>query len=173
MNVFGSPLRPIEYVAGLMLVGLAKALLVAVALAALAWALYNYSLWDLGPTLFLAGVALIIFGWALGLVTLGLMLRYGRRVDVLAWSFSHLVQPLACAVYPVKVLPPALQALAGLLPASHAFEASRAATAGEFAGQELAIALVGSLIALGLGALYCQAGLVRARQIGRLASMGE
>jgi ABC-2 type transport system permease protein len=115
----------------------------------------------------------VIFGWALGLVSVGLVLRYGRRVDVLVWSFSHLVQPLACAVYPIKVLPPALQVIAGLLPAAHAFEASRAAISGEWAGQELIVALAGAVLYLLLGALYCQAGLARARQIGRLASLGE
>jgi ABC-2 type transport system permease protein len=173
LNLSGSPLRPIEYLGAAMLVGLAKTFVAAGTMAALAWALYNYSLWELGPTLLLASTALVISGWCLGLVTIGLILRYGRRVDVLAWSFSHLVQPLACAVYPVKVLPPALQVVAGLLPASHAFEASRAATTGEFEAGELAIALLGSLLALGLSAVYCQAGLVRARQIGRLATLGE
>jgi ABC-2 type transport system permease protein len=156
-----------------MMVGALKTLVAGTAMAALAWTLYHYSLLDLGPTLVAAGVALIIFGWALGLVTVGLILRYGRRVDVLAWSFSALVQPLACAVYPVKVLPPTLQVVAGWLPASHAFEAARAATAGQLALQELAIALLGSLLALALAAAYARASLVRARQIGRLASLGE
>lgn len=173
LNLFASPLRPAEYLLGAMLVGFVKTLFAAGAMGTLAWLFYRYSLLELGPTLLLAGAALIIFGWALGLVTVGLIFRYGRRVDVLAWSFSHLVQPLACAVYPVKVLPPALQLVAGLLPASHAFEAARAALGGQFAGGELVLALAGSLAALALAALYCQRGLVRAREIGRLATLGE
>lgn len=173
INLVGSPLRPIEYLAGTMLVGCLKTLLSVVAMGALAWALYGYRLWELGPTLALAGLALVFSGWALGLIAVGLILRYGRRVDVLAWSFSHLVQPLACAVYPIKVLPPALQGVAALLPAAHAFEASRAATVGQFAAGELTLALSGGLIFLGLAAIYSRAGLERARSIGRLATLGE
>jgi ABC-2 type transport system permease protein len=173
MNLIGSPLRPQEYLAGAMLVGFVKTLVSAAVMALLAWLLYGYALWSLGPTLPLAGLALILNGWALGLVAVGLILRHGRRVDVLAWSFAHLIQPLACAVYPVKVLPPALQAVAALLPASHAFEASRAATAGQFAAGELGAALGGGLIALAGAALFARSGLERAREIGRLATLGE
>jgi ABC-2 type transport system permease protein len=173
INLFGSPLRPVEYLAGAMLVGLVKTVLSAAAMALLAWALYGYNLLAMGPTLLPAIIALVLSGWTLGLVAVGLILRYGRRVDVLAWSFSHLIQPLACAVYPVKVLPPALQALAGLLPASHAFEAARAAASGDFAAGELAVAILGSLLTLFLAALYGQSALDRAREIGRLASLGE
>lgn len=173
INLVGSPLRPLEYLAGTMLTAFIKTCFAAAAMAVLAGVLYDYNLLELGPTLLPACIALVIFGWSLGLVAIGLILRYGRRVDVLAWSFSHLVQPLACAVYPVKVLPPALQLVAGLLPASHAFEASRAAANGEFAAGELAIALVGSIITLVLATRYCAAGLDRAREIGRLASLSE
>lgn len=173
LNLIGSPLSPLEYISGTLLIGLGKTLVAGLAMGLLAWLLYGYQLWSLGPTLLLAGVALILNGWALGLVAVGLILRHGRRVDVLAWGFSHLVQPLACAVYPVKVLPPALQVIAGLLPASHAFEASRAATAGDFAGLELLTAVVGGLVVLILAAAYARTGLERAREQGRLASLGE
>ena len=173
INLFGSPLKPAEYLAGAMLVGLVKTILSAAAMALLGWFLYGYNLLTLGTTLLPALAALVLSGWSLGLVAVGLILRHGRRVDILAWSFSHLIQPLACAVYPVKVLPPALQVLAGFLPASHAFEATRAATAGEFAAAELTLAIGGGIITLGLAALYCQAGLNRAREIGRLAHLGE
>lgn len=173
INLFGSPLKPVEYLAGAMLVGLVKTIFSAAAMALLAGVLYGYNLLAMGATLLPAIAALVLSGWSLGLVAIGLILRHGRRVDVLAWSFAHLIQPLACAVYPVKVLPPALQVLAGFLPASHAFEAARAATAGEFAAAELALALGGGIITLGLASLYCQAGLNRAREIGRLASLGE
>jgi ABC-2 type transport system permease protein len=173
INLFGSPLKPAEYLAGAMLVGLVKTILSAAVMALLGWALYRYNLLAMGATLLPAIAALVLSGWSLGLVAIGLILRHGRRVDILAWSFAHLIQPLACAVYPVKVLPPALQLLAGFLPASHAFEAARAASGGEVATTELVLAFLGSLVTLGLAAIYCQVGLNRAREIGRLASLSE
>ena len=84
-----------------------------------------------------------------------------------------LFQPLVCAVYPLNVLPPALQVVAGLLPPTHVFEAARAAAAGTPDPTELVIGFVGSLVAL-LGALtYYLSSLAYAREHGRLASAGE
>lgn len=173
LNIFGSPVQPLEYVVGSFLVGLVKTAFSAGAMALLAWLLYGFNLLTLGPTLIGVVVALVVFGWALGLVVIGLILRYGRRMDVLAWSFSHLVQPLSCAVYPVKVLPIPLQVVAGLLPSAHAFEAARAAVAGEPSHQETAVAIASALVALVLAGWYAQRGLARAREIGRLATVGE
>ncbi|MCC7104591.1 MAG: ABC transporter permease [Chloroflexi bacterium] len=173
LNLFGSPLEPLEYVFGSFLVGLVKTALAAGAMSLLAWALYGFQIWSLGVSLIGVLVALILSGWALGMVVIGLILRYGRRMDVLAWSFAHLVQPLSCAVYPVKVLPPVLQALAGLLPSAHAFEAARAAVAGQPDWRETTIAIASGVLALLLAGWYAQRGLVRAREMGRLASVGE
>ena len=172
-NVFASPLQPMEYLIASALVGATKVLGAGLAVAGLAALFYGYALWELGPTLLLAVPALVASGWALGLVTLGLILRYGRQVDVLGWSFAILVQPLVCAVYPLKVLPPSLQFVAGLLPPTHVFEAARAASAGAPDWGELMIGLTGGIVALALGCLYYQTGLNRAREVGRLASTGE
>ena len=172
-NLFASPLRPVEYLVGAAIVGTIKVLGAGAAVAGLAFLFYGYGLWELGPTLLGAVPALVAFGWALGLVTMGLTLRFGRQVDVLAWSFTIVFQPLVCAVYPLEVLPPSMQLVAGLLPPTHVFEAARAAAAGAPAAAELLIGLLGSLLALALGALYFWTGLAYARVHGRLASAGE
>ncbi len=106
-------------------------------------------------------------------MTVGLILRFGRQVDVLAWSFAILFQPIVCAVYPLRVLPPAMQVVAGLLPPTHIFEAVRAAAAGTPDPVELLIGLVGGLVALGLALVYYWTGVTYARAQGRLASTGE
>ena len=173
LNLFGSPLTALEYVVGSFGMSLIKTLLAAIAMSFLAWSIYGFGIWSLGPSLPGIAAALLLSGWALGLVVIGLILRFGRRMDVLAWSFSHLIQPLACAVYPVKILPPSLQAVAGLLPPTHAFEAARAAIAGRPDYGEVSLAISGAVLALGLSGWFAQRGLVRAREIGRLANPGE
>jgi ABC-2 type transport system permease protein len=172
-NVFASPLGPFEYLIGSALVGAVKVLSAGAAVAALAALFYGYRLWELGPTLLGAIPALVAFGWALGLFTMGLTLRYGRQVDVLAWSLTIVFQPLVCAVYPLHVLPPAMQTVAGLLPPTHVFEAARAAAAGQPNPGELLTGFVGGLIALSLGCLYYLTGIAYARAVGRLSSAGE
>jgi len=92
---------------------------------------------------------------------------------VLAWSIAILFQPLVCAVYPLDVLHPAMQVVAGLLPPTHIFEAMRAATAGEPNGGELLLGVIGGFVALGAALVYYLASLRFARYHGRLASAGE
>lgn len=172
-NLFASPLHPLEYLLGAALVGALKVLVAGAAVAGLGALFYGYGVWELGPTLLGAVPALVAFGWALGLITMGLTLRYGRQVDVLAWSFTIVFQPLVCAVYPLRVLPPEAQIVAALLPPTHVFEAARAAAAGTPDPGQLLIGLAGSLVALGLGCLYYWTGLTYARSEGRLSSVGE
>ena len=102
-----------------------------------------------------------------------MILRYGRQVDVLAWSFAVLFQPLVCAVYPLNVLHPALQVVAGLLPPTHIFEAVRAASAGTPNPTELLVGFVGGLVALAGALAFYLSSLKYARENGRLASAGE
>src|SRR5918997_2488203 len=153
-NLFATPLHPLEYFLASALVGAIKVAGAAVAVSGLAAVFYGFALWEIGPTLLGAIPGLVAFGWAIGLVTVGLILRFGRRVDVLAWSFAILFQPIVCAVYPLQGLPPAMQVVAGLLPPTHIFEAVRAASAGTPNPGELLIGLVGGLIALGLALVY-------------------
>lgn len=172
-NLFATPLQPLEYFVASAIVGAIKVAGAAIAVTGLAALFYGFALWEIGPTLLGAIPGLVAFGWAIGLVTVGLILRFGRRVDVLAWSFAILFQPIVCAVYPLKVLPPAMQVVAGLLPPTHIFEAVRAAAAGTPDPVELMIGLVGGVIALGLALVFYWTGVTYARAEGRLASTGE
>jgi ABC-2 type transport system permease protein len=172
-NMFASPIHPLEYFLASSLVGTIKVTLATGSVIALAFVFYGFGLWEIGPTLFGAVPALVMFGWAMGLVTVGLILRFGRQVDVLAWSFAMLIQPLVCAVYPLNVLHPSLQVVAGLLPPTHVFEAVRAASAGTPNHIELLIGIGGSMVALAFGLVYYVTSLRYARTMGRLASAGE
>ena len=78
-----------------------------------------------------------------------------------------------CAVYPLTVLHPSLQLVAGLLTPTHIFEAVRAASAGDPNPIELLIGLCGSAVALGLLLVYYIVSLSYARRTVRLASAGE
>ncbi|MCC7369825.1 MAG: ABC transporter permease [Chloroflexi bacterium] len=172
-NIFASPLHPLEYFLASALVGTIKVTLAATAVSVLAYLFYGFGLWQIGPTLIGAMPALVMFGWSMGLVTVGLILRFGRQVDVLAWSFAILFQPLVCAVYPLNVLHPSLQIVAGLLPPTHVFEAIRAASAGAPNPTELIVGMVGSAVALTLALVFYVVSLRYARTMGRLASAGE
>jgi ABC-2 type transport system permease protein len=54
------------------------------------------------------------------------ILRFGGRWQILAWSLPFAVMPVSCVFYPIAVLPPALRAVASAIPATHVFEGMRA-----------------------------------------------
>ncbi|HJQ97198.1 MAG TPA: hypothetical protein VJ826_02735, partial [Candidatus Polarisedimenticolaceae bacterium] len=65
-------------------------------------------------------------GWTLGLVSLAIVLRWGGRWAILAWSIPFTMMPISSVFYPESVLPPAVRAVARAIPANHVFEGMRA-----------------------------------------------
>jgi len=72
-------------------------------------------------------INLSLFAWALGIVLLGLIFRFGTRIQAVAWGVIFLFQPLTATYFPVTVLPPFLRAIAYMLPPTYVFEAARQA----------------------------------------------
>ncbi len=126
-HIFVSPMRPGEMVAGLMVMSVLRTCIGVVPAMGLAWVLYAFNIFALGPLLVAQFAALIIMGWAVALGVTSLILRYGAGAEALAWSVLFGITPFACVFYPVSVLPVWLQPFALALPAAHVFEGMRAA----------------------------------------------
>jgi ABC-2 type transport system permease protein len=125
LNLFASPLRLSEFITGMVLVAGVKVLITLVTLAVLALWLYHYQLLALGLALVPYLAVLLVFGWGMGLVVSALIIRFGSRVQVFAWGAAFLIQPISAVFYPVAVLPPLVQPLAWLNPATYVFEGMR------------------------------------------------
>lgn len=126
LNIFVSPISPVEYIASLMLISIVKLLLAASVMVLFAWLFYSFNIFLIGLSLIPLILNLVVMGWALGIVTMGLILRFGQEAEVLAWAVAFLFQPVSAVFYPVAVLPPFLQSIAGFIPSSHIFEGMRA-----------------------------------------------
>lgn len=125
-NIFLSPVSLAEYVAGNVLSAAAKTVVTLVPLVAIVAVVFDFSLLSVGLVpLLLAVLSLMLFAAALGLVLLGLVFRYGVRVQALAWSAVYLFQPLIGVYFPLDVLPRPVQWVATAVPATHAFAAIR------------------------------------------------
>lgn len=125
-HLFVSPLRPWELVAANFAISLARVLIGVGGAALLAVPVFDFSLpvalgWALVPFFAL----LLAFGWAIGLVIAGLVLRLGLAAESLAWGAIFLIQPLSGVFYPVSVLPGPLQTVAWCLPSAAVFEGMR------------------------------------------------
>jgi len=173
LNIFVAPVSVPELLIATSIVGAARAGTSAAFLALLAWAFYSFNLAAIGLALVPFFFALILFGWAMGMFTMALVLRFGQAAEALIWGIPFLIQPISAVFYPVKVLPGWLQPVAKALPSTHVFEGLREALkTGRVDVRRLAAALTLDLVALLLGALFFAWMLSRVREKGYLSRLG-
>ena len=173
-NLMMSPLRPVEFVAALMLMSLIRLAIGMLPVTVLAFVFFGFNIYGLGFALAAFFANLVFTGWAIGLLVSGLVLRNGLGAESLAWSLMFLLLPLACVYYPVGTLPAWLQPVSWALPPTYVFEGLRAALLDRVFRADLmleALALNAVYLALGLGAFVLL--LRSARQKGSLLAMGE
>ena len=173
-HVFVSPLRPRELVAALMAMSVIRVLVGVLPAILLAWVLYAFGLFAMGPVVVAFFAALLMMGWAVALGVTSLILRYGAGAEALAWSVLFGLTPFSAVFYPVSVLPWWLQPISLALPAAHVFEGMRAALLdGTIAWGHLAaaFALDGAWLAL-MGWVFLRT-FQSARVRGALLNIGE
>jgi ABC-2 type transport system permease protein len=140
----------------------------------LAWLLYGFGLFSLGPVVVPFFAALMIMGWAVALGVTSMILRHGAGAETLAWSVLFGLAPFSAVFYPVSVLPAWLQPVALATPAAHVFEGMRAALLdGRIAWGHLGWAFALDLLWLACGAWLFMAQFRRARERGALLTIGE
>lgn len=130
VNIFISPIKFSEWITTLLLLGVGKALVSFAYAAVLIYALYSANILSVGLVLVPWAVLLIIFGWVFGLLVAGIVMRYGTKIQTLAWTSIYIIAPFAAVYYPVSALPTWAQTISHFVPASYVFEAMRSAVAG-------------------------------------------
>ncbi len=173
-HIFVSPLRPYELIAALVGMSVIRMLMGVIPAILLAWAFYAFNLFTLGPMLVLFFASLMMFGWAVALGVVSLVLRHGAGAEPLAWGVLFGLAPFSAVFYPVSVLPRLLQPVALALPTSHVFEGMRAILLnGVVRYDHLAWAFGLNLVWLAGAALLFSRQFHQARVSGALVSMGE
>lgn len=174
LNLFARPLGPGEFLAATMVLSFFKLLTAGVLTMALAWVFYSFNILSLGLYLFSFVLALVAMGWSVGIVTTGLVLRFGQKAEITAWGLMFLFQPFSAVFYPVSVLPPFLRPVSYAIPATHVFEGMREVL---LTGRT---SLPTLLLPWALNAVYLSVALAffysmynAARLTGRLAKLGE
>ena len=100
-NLMMSPLRPVEFVAALMIQSIIRLAIGMVPVSLLAIAFFGFNLWGLGLALAVFFINLLLTSWAVGILVAGILLRHGLGAENMAWSFMFLLLPLTCVYYPV------------------------------------------------------------------------
>jgi ABC-2 type transport system permease protein len=173
LNIFIAPIRTVDFLLATALMGVIRALANVLLLGSLAYILYAFNVLTMGPALLPFLASLLLFGWAVGMCTMALMLRFGQAAEALAWGVPFLLQPLSAVFYPVDVLPPWLQTLAHLLPSMYIFEGMRTALrTGTVDSAQLLTALALNVVYLAAGAGFFGWMLRQAREKGYLSRLG-
>ncbi|MBI5389242.1 ABC transporter permease, partial [Candidatus Woesearchaeota archaeon] len=169
-HLFSSPLQVSEYIISTMLFGIFRSLITFAFLVTLGYLVYSFNLFSI-PLFFLATAIflLTLFGWILGLFVTSLILRYGQRIQILAWSSIWLMQPFSAIFYPVSALPAWAVPIAKLLPTTHIFEALRSIiSSGKVSSGGLWYAFIVELLLLAIMTLFLYNSFRKAQKSGRL-----
>lgn len=125
LNLMVTPLREIEYIAGVVLFGLAKLVAGVGLVAVTALAFYSFDVTDLGFGLIPVAAILLVVGWIIALFVIAMVLRFGAGAEALAWGILFVVMPLSGVFYPVEALPAIVRPVSAILPTTYAFAAGR------------------------------------------------
>ena len=127
VNLLISPLKIWEWILAAALYGMMKTCFITLILTLISYGLYHFNLignlhFYLIPLIF----NLLLFGWALGIFTSSLVIRWGHAAEALIWGVPFLIQPLSAIFYPLSILPPWFQVISKCLPSTYVFEGMRA-----------------------------------------------
>lgn len=173
-NLLTSPLRPYELIIALSVWSVIRLSVSMIPVATAAYFIFGFNLLDLGLPLVAFFAVLVLTSWSLGLISAGVILRYGLGAEELAWSLAFLLLPLCCVYYPVSVLPSGLQVVALALPPTHVFEGMRSILLhNTFDPKELWWALSLNAVYLLVGYVVFSRFLASARVNGTLLKLGE
>lgn len=173
-NLFVSPLRIGEFIAGQLAVSVVRALIGVGGACLFAYLLFQYSIFSFGFPLIAFFMLLIGFGWAIGLAVSSVLLRAGLGAEEIAWAAIFLVAPVSGVYYPIAVLPGWLQAIAFAIPTSHVFEGMRALLLQhEFRWDHFWWAAGLDVVYYAAGVLVFRAAVASARERGTIMQMGE
>ncbi|MEK7079453.1 MAG: ABC transporter permease [Patescibacteria group bacterium] len=125
INIFVAPVSFYEWVSSFLILGIIKATLSFTYGAVVAYILYRVHIFSYGFSLLPIMLLLIMTGWWSGFMGAGIILRYGTKIQTVAWSLVTILSPFSAIYYPLAILPLWAQKIALFIPTSYAFEAAR------------------------------------------------
>ncbi|GGM17705.1 MULTISPECIES: ABC transporter permease [Micromonospora] len=130
-SLLTTPLRPVEWVAGAAVQGLVRVGVGIAAVTAAAAVLFGFDLTGTGGAIVPVMALLLLTGWAIALIVMGVVMFLGTGTETLAFTLLFIMLPLSGAFYPVSVLPAWIQPVSAVLPTTYTFSAARAVATGD------------------------------------------
>ncbi len=148
VNIFASPLKVSEWIVAVMIFGFIKMVVTVSFSGILALILYSYPIFAYGLYTIPIILSLVLTGWTAGFIVAAFIIRFGQKIQTLAWTGVALISPFSVLYYPLNILPDWAQKVAWFIPSSHIFEGMREIT---FTGR---ISYDKLYISFGLNILY-------------------
>ena len=130
LNTFATPLTVGEFLAGLVATSVATSAVGLLVMVALATGVFGLPFFSLGLSILPFLLVLFLFGVALGILGISVVLRLGPASEWVVWPIPAVISPFAGVFYPLSALPEWMQAVGRVLPPSWVFEDLRAIVAG-------------------------------------------
>jgi ABC-2 type transport system permease protein len=148
VNLFSTPLTVSEWAIGTILLCLCK---IAVSLsfgALVIYLLYALNVFTIGWYFLPFAGSLMLSGFTLGFLASCVVIRWGQKLEMLAWMSAFFFAPFSAVFYPVASLPHWAQSISWCLPMTYIFEGMREILrVGSFSWADF-------LTSLGLNAIY-------------------
>lgn len=167
VNLFVTPLRFGEWVIAWLVMGILKGIVSFAFASTFAFVLYKTNIFVYGFAILPFMFILLLAGWSVGFIVASIIMRYGSKVQTLAWSFPWIIAPFSAIYYPVSILPEWARYITAVVPTSYVFEGMREIIAtGIFDWNKFLIALVLSLIYLTISIIFINISFKRIMQKG-------
>lgn len=167
VNIFVSPLKFSEWIISLVTLGIIKAIMSFSFGLLVAFVLYKIKIFSYGLYLIPLSLLLIMTGWWMGFFIAGLILRYGTKIQALAWTAPWIISPFSAIYYPVSSLPEWAQTVALLIPTSYVFEGAREVIEkGTLDPNKLYISFLLNAIYIVLSLIFLKKGFNKVLEIG-------
>lgn len=130
MNMFSTPLKISEWIAGNLLLCLCKLVVTVTFGSLIVYLLYSLNVFTIGWAFLPFAALLLVFGWTISFLASSLIVYYGHQVEMFAWMIAFLFAPFSAVFYPVQTLPQWTQKISWSLPTTYVFEGMRLILAG-------------------------------------------
>lgn len=114
-HTFLAPVTPYHFVIGSWLIGMIRGTVVFLLLAIFSYLAFGFTLPSIGMTLIFVS-AIYLNALVIGMMVCFLVLLYGQRVEVTAWSLATLAMLVSGIYYPVSYLPKSVMYISSAIP---------------------------------------------------------
>lgn len=125
VNLFSTPLKITEWMAGMLLLSLCKLLITISFGALMVYLIFSLNVFTVGWAFLPFAALLLVFGWSISFISSSMIIYWGHKVEMFAWMIAFVFAPFSAVFYPLHVLPSWTQCIALCMPTTYIFEGMR------------------------------------------------